>query len=112
MSADNKNWDTSLLAGSVKRNIVNPDITEERAKCNFDQKEIASFVIGDQTLSEMKLIREATKDDPAFHDDLHYYELSREEQMSIWWRRVKAAYENPALKHYFTENHTNTNLGF
>lgn len=50
MATDNKNWDTSLLAGSVKRNIVNPDIAEERAKCNFDQNEMASFIIGDQTL--------------------------------------------------------------
>lgn len=29
-------FDSSVLGGSVKRGIVNPDLLEERAKCNFD----------------------------------------------------------------------------
>jgi hypothetical protein len=30
--------------GSVARKIVNPDLLEERAKCNFDMKELYSAV--------------------------------------------------------------------
>jgi hypothetical protein len=33
-----------LLGGSIKRNLINPDIAEERAKCNFDKKEFAEFI--------------------------------------------------------------------
>jgi hypothetical protein len=29
------NWDSTFLGGSIKRDIVNPDLVEERAKCNF-----------------------------------------------------------------------------
>ena len=32
----NTEWDAKFLGGSIKRNIVNPDLLEERAKCNFD----------------------------------------------------------------------------
>jgi len=31
-----KSWDAKTLGGSWKRKIVNPDLAEERAKCNFD----------------------------------------------------------------------------
>ena len=30
----------SSTGGSVKNKIVNPDLAEERAKCNFDQEEV------------------------------------------------------------------------
>lgn len=39
-------WDANKLGGSVKRNIVNPDMIEEREKCNFDKTEFAHFVLG------------------------------------------------------------------
>ena len=43
MSAD---FDPKILGGSVKRGIVNPDLIEERNKCNFDQREMAVKLFG------------------------------------------------------------------
>jgi hypothetical protein len=31
-----KTWDSRMLGGSRKLNIVNPDLEEERKKCTFD----------------------------------------------------------------------------
>ena len=36
MSDQAKDWDSHLLGGSWKRQIVNPDLEEERKKCTFD----------------------------------------------------------------------------
>ena len=32
-------FDPKVMGGSIKRRIVNPDLLEERAKCNFDREE-------------------------------------------------------------------------
>ena len=39
-------FDTQLLGGSIKRDIVNPDLIEERNKLTFDQKELELFLLG------------------------------------------------------------------
>ena len=39
-------FDPKILGGSVKRGIVNPDLLEERAKCNFDQSELKYYIFG------------------------------------------------------------------
>ena len=33
-------WDAAKLGGSMKRDIVNPDLLEERAKLAFDREEL------------------------------------------------------------------------
>lgn len=42
-----KDWDTKLLGGSIKRKIVNPDLEEERRKITFDQDELARIILGE-----------------------------------------------------------------
>lgn len=44
MSKDD--FDVALLGGSIKRDIVNPDLIEERRKLTFDQKELELFMFG------------------------------------------------------------------
>ena len=34
-------WDAHKFGGSIKRNIVNPDLLEERAKGTFNKEELA-----------------------------------------------------------------------
>ena len=36
MTSDKIDFDPKILGGSVKRGIVNPDLGEERKKCDFD----------------------------------------------------------------------------
>jgi hypothetical protein len=64
MSDDKSNrWDAVRFGGSEKRKIVNPDLIEERAKCNYDKSELVDFVIGSETLEEFnELIEEMDKD--------------------------------------------------
>ena len=37
--------DQPPLGGSMKRKIVNPDLAEERAKCDFNKEEFARMCI-------------------------------------------------------------------
>ena len=37
-------FDPKIMGGSIKRQIVNPDLLEERAKCNFDQEEARKLI--------------------------------------------------------------------
>lgn len=37
-------FDPKVLGGSIKRRIVNPELLEERAKCNFDQNEARKVI--------------------------------------------------------------------
>ena len=46
-------FDSKLLGGSIKRDIVNPDLIEERAKLTFDQKEIETFILGEHMINEV-----------------------------------------------------------
>lgn len=43
-------FDPKVLGGSIKRNIVNPDLIEERKNTAFDKIEFASFMIGEEVL--------------------------------------------------------------
>jgi len=51
-----QDWDAKLLGGSIKRNIVNPDIEEERLKCNFDKTELAKFILTPSIYKEQEII--------------------------------------------------------
>lgn len=75
-----QDWDPKYLAGSIKRNIVNPDLIEERAKINFDKQELAEFVISKETLEEMKVINEEIHLNPDLQTDINFLNMTREEQ--------------------------------
>ena len=56
-----------LLAktGSVKRDIVSPDLIDERAKCNFDQEELRLFLHGGEAkLNAWKYMFKIFGEDP------------------------------------------------
>lgn len=68
------------MGGSIKRDIVNPDLIDERKKCNFDQREMASFVLGETVIGEFEEMVEAIKSDPKLKTDLKFFSLPREQQ--------------------------------
>jgi hypothetical protein len=57
-------FDPKVLGGSIKRNIVNPDLVDERKKTAFDKIEFASFMIGEEVLEEIKEIRAFIEAEP------------------------------------------------
>lgn len=106
-------WNTAILGGSIKRKIVNPDLIEERAKCNFNQQELAEFVAGKDNLDEMRIIKEEILKDPNLQTGLSFYKMTREEQHANWWRIISAAYNNPRLREpHFTRNSERKSLSF
>jgi len=46
-------FDPKVLGGSIKRNIINPDLVEERKKTAFDKQEFTEFFLGEDVLREL-----------------------------------------------------------
>jgi|LauGreDrversion4_2_1035121.scaffolds.fasta_scaffold145775_3 hypothetical protein len=106
-------WDANKLGGSVKRNIVNPDMIEEREKCNFDKTEFAHFVLGKDTVDDIDLIYREIGKNPELTVGLDFYELDRNEKMMRLWQITNAVFKHPVLgKRFIKENSKYKNLGF
>lgn len=52
------------MGGSIKRKIVNPDLLEERAKCNFDRDEAFKVLYPEEQIAEFKLFHALVKKHP------------------------------------------------
>jgi len=74
-SADN--FDPRILGGSIKRNIVNPDLEEERKNCNFNKSELADYILGEDVHQEIKELVDLVKKEPSMQQALSFYEDSR-----------------------------------
>ena len=82
-------FDPKILGGSLKRGIVNPDLLEERQKCNFDQKEMSSNLFGDELVGYIEQVDNFIERHPQTISGIDYFEMSREEKFTVWWRRYK-----------------------
>ena len=49
-------FDPKILGGSVKRGIVNPDLLEEREKCDFDQRELTLSIFGKENVEYIEQV--------------------------------------------------------
>ena len=83
-------WNATQLGGSIKRNIVNPDLLEERAKLAFNQEELQRFISGDFSYDKRKEL-EAFFDQ---HQDVMYgtideFEMTRDELLEHYWKKIK-----------------------
>ena len=70
-------FDPKILGGSVKSNIVNPDLVEERAKIGFDKNELARFMYSEESLQEFREIYEFIKKNPNIQTDIKFFEYDR-----------------------------------
>lgn len=106
-------FDPKILGGSIKRDIVNPDLIEERAKCSFDKLELAKFLYTEQTLNELKEIVEFIKSNPKLQTDIKYFEYDRIEKMTHWWELITIFYANPVMRQkHFIENSERGNIRY
>lgn len=106
-------WDATLLGGSIKRDIVNPDLIEERQKCNFDKLEMANFTIGKENVDEINLIHSEIGKNDNLKVGIDFFEMDREEQMATLWRITNAVFNNPQLRGpYILKNSERKNLSF
>ena len=61
--------------------MTSPDILEERAKCNFDKKDLAHGLLGEDILSTFEMgKRFIEKDAQGFGTPWDYYEMSAKER--------------------------------
>ena len=97
-------FDPKVLGGSVKRGIVNPDLLEERKKCNFDQRELCLFMFGKDMVFFVETVIDYVEKHPEIQSGIEYYEMTREEKFKVWWRRYRHIMASEEMHHHFTTN--------
>ena len=100
-------FDPQVLGGRVKRGIVNPDLLEERAKCNFDQRELCNYMFGKELVDYIEKVSDYVTQHPEIQSGIDYYEMSRDEKFKVWWRRYRHIMESEEMHRHFTENSNN-----
>ena len=88
-------FDPKVMGGSIKRKIVNPALVEERAKCNIDQRELFVHFAGSEEQADL-LLNEQKKilADPALQNGFEFYDMTREEQMYSWMKKLNHLWFN------------------
>ena len=84
-----KEWDAAKLGGSMKRKIVNPDLAEERAKCAFDQAELACFTLTKYVYDKSMEVHAHIERNPSLNGEAEEYEMTREELIANFWKKIK-----------------------
>ena len=72
-----EDFDPKVLGGSVKRRIVNPDLLEERQKCNFDKEELKEFIYEQESIKHVEKLWRFLKQYPELNSSVEFYEMSR-----------------------------------
>lgn len=89
-SFSNTNWDASKMGGSIKRNIVNPDLLEERKKCIFDQQELSKWMMGEYAGTVLSHFNEVKQKYPQIMESsFEEYEMTRRELAEVYMKRYK-----------------------
>ena len=89
----NTYWDAARLGGSMKRKIVNPDLIEERAKCAFDQTELSIFTMNKFVHDRSNEVQAHMERMPELLGDPAEYEMTREELIGNFWKKIKVMNE-------------------
>ena len=87
--------------GSIKNKIVASDLEEERKKCNFDQKELATLLWGGkQDYTRVKDIWGDLQSDKGLQATEKWYDMTREEMMEDCLRRLRRYYDLHRMKYF------------
>ena len=97
-------FNPAILGESVKRNIVNPDLLEERAKCDFNKQELLNYLLPAETQERLKKFTDLINKYPEVKSDYSYYEMSRIELMKEWWRRFRIIMQSEEMNYVMTNN--------
>ena len=82
---------------------MNPDLAEERAHCDFDQRELAECCQGPELTRFIEELARVIEQQPEMQSGFDYYEMTRQEKMAVWWKRYKTFLLSPQARHYLTE---------
>ena len=96
-------FDPKELGGSIKRRIVNPDLVEEREKCDFDRNEAYTTLFSEQSREAFDLVATMVRKHPeVMVPGLDLYEMSRVDKFKAWWERLRVVREDPEIAHALT----------
>ena len=94
----------------MKRNIVNPDLTEERAKLAFDRVELQKFTLGEWLYDKFGELDGFMAENPELLGSADDYEMTREELIEHYWKKVKIISEKG--DEYISNNSSLIRKGF
>ena len=102
----NTHFKEPAIGGSIRREIVNPDLAEERAKCTFDKSEVEKVIYIDGMKEYyIRLAQDTAKYPEELKAPPTYLEMTREEQMKWHWTRLRKLMEiNPKLYFHDVES--------
>jgi hypothetical protein len=82
---DGTHFKQQAAGGSIKRQVVNPDLLEERAKCIFDQEEMQNLLSIPGAKEYYAPMLENLRKHPELKPTPYFLEMTREEQMKWMW---------------------------
>ena len=99
---------TQRQAGSIKNKIVATELLEERAKRNFDQKELKliTFNMPDEIDAKWNRVVSDMETDPELALTHEYYEMTREEIQLMWMKKLNHLYFKKDRDFYFKTRHS------
>ena len=84
-----ESWDATKLGGSMKRGIVNPDLVKGRENLAFDRVELHKFTMGEFQYDKNVELDEFMEKNPELLGSAEEYEMTREELIEHYWKKVK-----------------------
>ena len=100
------------LGGSIADGRINPDLQEERDKCNFDREELLRVVSDERLLQHVADFERDIREHPEVRTDHTFYEMDREEQMKFYWQKLLAFYKLDKEKYYYNWRGETFNWGY
>ena len=79
------------VQGSIKNKVVASELLEERAKCNFDQKEMKSVMMPDENANQIiSRVNYDTINDPelGYTVSHKFYDMTVEEKQVMWMKKL------------------------
>ena len=76
--------------GSVKKQIVHPDLKAEREKASFDTEELKTFLMGGKARrAEVEELKALFASDPKLANTHKWFDMTREEMMDHLYKRAE-----------------------
>ena len=91
------------LGGSIKNKITNTDLLEERAKRTFPKEELYEFLVDEKMRTFSDKFSKVIADYPELMSDFKYYDMTREEKMEMWWKKINILRNSKYGKEYFED---------
>jgi len=93
---------TPRVTGSIAKKQVASELAEERANLNFDQQELFHIFESDQLTRDIGTkAKEDLENDPNLHLTEKYYEMTPQEKLEMWFKKLNYLWHNYDRDFYF-----------